>query len=108
MTKARWASFAFLIFLSFLLQELNAVPCIVLADLARAKSGADRWSHRRLLGQVIPPAVNSWLFDSSACCWGWPIAPDLAIMPRWDRLLPALAQCIRPPTGFRNRPRSSP
>src|ERR1041385_4874905 len=76
MTETRRASLSFFIFLSLLLQEFNAMPGVILTDLARAKSGADCWSCCRLLRHVIAPAVNSCIFYSSACRWGWTIAPD--------------------------------
>src|SRR3954470_7990856 len=82
MTETGWAGFSFFIFLSLLLQELNSVPCIILTDLARTKSGADCGSCYCLLRQIIAPAVNSWLFHSSTCSRGWPIALDPTLMPR--------------------------
>src|SRR4051812_39584868 len=106
-TETRRASLSLFIFLSFLLQELNAMPGVILTDLARDKSGADCWSWGRLLRHVIAPAVNSWLFNSSACRWGWPIAPDPTLMPRWGRLMSLLARCIRSLAIFQNRPHSS-
>src|SRR3954464_15678230 len=95
MTETEWAGFSFFIFLSLLLQELNSVPRVILADLARAKSGTDCWSFCRLLRQIIAPAINSSLLHSSTCGRGRPIALDLALTPRGSRVLSVPARCSR-------------
>src|SRR3954468_19262078 len=108
MTETGWAGFSFFIFLSLLLQELNYVPCIILADLARAKSGADCWSRCRLLRQIIAPAIDGRFLHPSTRGRGRPIALDSALMPRGSQVLSILARCNRSLTSFRNRPHSSP
>ena len=67
------------------------MPSIVLTDLARAESIADCRPCLRLLRSVVAPATDCWLFYSSVHHRGCLIAPDPALMPRWGRLLPALA-----------------
>ena len=101
-----WAGCSLLFLPCFSFQQLDAMPGIVLADLARSEPIADRWSCFRLTRLVIAPAVNNWLFRSPAHNRGIPISSDPALMPRLA-LLPVLARCIRSLISFRNRPHSS-
>src|SRR3954471_14833771 len=88
-SETRWVGCSLLLLPCFSFQQLNAVPCIVLADLTRAEPIADCRSCLRPTRLVVAPAVYSRLFRSSARSRGIPIAADPALMTRLT-LLPVL------------------
>src|SRR3954468_23830451 len=105
-SETRRAGCSFPLLLLSSLQQVDAMPGIIVADLARSQPIADFWPDCRLPRPVIAPAADCRLFHSSARNRRAPIALDPALLLRLA-LLPVWARCIRMLASFRNRSYSS-